>query len=210
MGGRSVSTCRYLFHGPAGQLTADAVPAPRRPPTWTGPALPAGEQPGLEATRYYSPPHATWASGVHACLVEVDVETGVVRVLRYCVVHDCGRLINPLVVDGQIHGGVAQGVGGALLERLAYDEQGQLLNTSFLDFLLPTTEDVPFVEVRHQETPSPITPLGMKGLGEAGAIPGPALLASAIDDALQMPGAVTELPVTPVKLKRLIERARAR
>ncbi len=187
---------------------ADAVPAPRRPAGWSGPALPPGEQPGLEATRYYSPPHATWASGVHLCVVEVDVETGAVRVLRYVVVHDCGRLINPLVVNGQIHGGVAQGIGGALLERLAYDADGQLLNTSFLDFLLPTAQDVPSVEVAHQETPSPLTPLGMKGLGEAGAIPGPALLASAIDDALRPLGVhVTRLPLGPADLLALIEAA---
>lgn len=196
---RLANPMRYAFG-------ADAVPVPRRPAAWTGPALPPGAQPGLEAIRYYSPPHATWASGVHACLVEVDVETGVVRVLRYCVVHDCGRLINPLVVDGQIHGGVAQGIGGALLERLVYDEQGQLLTTSFLDFLLPTTEDVPRVEVAHQETPSPLTPLGMKGLGEAGAIPGPALLASAIDDALRPLGVrIARMPLNPADLLALIE-----
>ena len=92
--------------------------------------------------------------------------------LRYCVVHDCGTLINPMIVEGQVHGGVAQGVGGALYERMVYDEAGQLVNASFMDFLMPYATEVPTVEVDHQETPSPLNPLGIKGAGEAGVIPG--------------------------------------
>jgi aerobic carbon-monoxide dehydrogenase large subunit len=187
---------------------SDAAAPPPKPAPWRGPVLPPGSQPGLEATEYYSPPHATWASGVHVCLIEVDAETGVVRLLRYAVVHDCGTLINPLVVEGQIQGGVAQGIGGALFERLTYDATGQLTNTSFLDFLLPTANDVPAVEIAHLETPSPLNPLGIKGLGEAGAIPGPALLASALDDALRPFGVrITHLPLTPSDLAALIAAA---
>jgi CO/xanthine dehydrogenase Mo-binding subunit len=175
------------------------------------PALAPGQQPGLEAIQYYSPPHATWASGVHVCLVEVDVETGEVRLLRYGVVHDCGTLINPMVVEGQIHGGVAQGIGGALYERLAYDAAGQPINSSFMDFLLPTANDVPPVEVAHLETPSPLNPLGIKGLGEAGAIPGPALLASALEDALRPLGVrITRMPLSPSELAALIAAERRR
>jgi CO/xanthine dehydrogenase Mo-binding subunit len=139
----------------------------------------------------------------------VDPETGEVRLLRYGVAHDCGTLINPLVVAGQIHGGVAQGLGGALYERLAYDAAGQLVNTSFLDFLLPTADQLPPIALAHRETPSPLNPLGIKGLGEAGAIPGPALIASALDDALRPLGVhVTRLPLTPAELAALIAAAR--
>ncbi len=130
------------------------------------------DEPGLEATGWYSPVRSTFANGAHAAVVETDPETAEVRILRYCVVHDCGTLINPRIVEGQIHGGVAQGVGGALYERIVYDENGQLLNASFMDFLMPYASEVPKVEIDHLETPSPLNPLGIKGAGEAGTIPG--------------------------------------
>jgi carbon-monoxide dehydrogenase large subunit len=159
------------------------------------------DEPGLEATDYYSPIRSTFANGVHAAVVETDPETAEIRILRYCVLHDCGRLINPRIVEGQIHGGVAQGVGGALYERIVYDENGQLLNASFMDFLMPYASEVPKVETDHLETPSPLNPLGVKGAGEAGVIPGAAVLASAISDAEGF--FVDRMPISPSELWEL-------
>jgi carbon-monoxide dehydrogenase large subunit len=175
-----------------------------RPRPWTGPTLPPGRQPALEATEYYSPPHATWASGAVGALVEVDVATGMVTFRKLWVVHDCGKMINPLVVEGQVHGGIAQGIGGALYEKLHYDENGQLLNASFMDFLMPTAMEIPRMEVAHQETPSPLNPLGVKGVGEAGAIPLPALVAAAVEDALRPFGVrITRMPLDPDTIWRM-------
>src|SRR5262249_57939978 len=139
-----------------------------------GAVLGPDEEPGLEARGYYAPPRATFASGCHAAIVSVDIETGEVTFEKYVVQHDCGTMVNPTVVEGQIHGGVAQGIGGALYEKLAYDEHGQLLAGSFMDFLMPTSAEIPELTVVHLETPSPLNPLGVKGVGEAGADPGPA------------------------------------
>jgi aerobic carbon-monoxide dehydrogenase large subunit len=164
------------------------------------------DEPGLEATDYYSPLRSTFANGVHAAVVETDPETAEIRILRYCVIHDCGRLINPRIVEGQIHGGVAQGVGGALYERIVYDDNGQLLNASFMDFLMPYATEVPKVETDHLETPTPLNPLGIKGAGEAGVIPGAALLASAISDAEGF--FVDRMPISPSELWELRERHR--
>ena len=133
--------------------------------------------------------------------METDPETAEIRILRYCVVHDCGRLINPRIVEGQIHGGVAQGVGGALYERIVYDGNGQLLNASYMDFLIPYASEVPTVEIDHLETPSPLNPLGIKGAGEAGVIPGAAVIASAIEDAEGIP--ITRMPISPSELWEL-------
>jgi carbon-monoxide dehydrogenase large subunit len=174
-----------------------------------GAVLAADEEPGLEARGYYAPPQATFASGCHAALVEVDVETGEVTILKYAVQHDCGTVVNPTIVEGQIHGGVAQGIGGALYERLAYDGGGQLLSGSFMDFLMPTAAEVPEIAVVHLETPSPLNPLGVKGVGEAGAIPVPALIAEAVDDALAPLGVrVREMPLDPPRILALIDAAR--
>ncbi len=170
-----------------------------------GAVLAPGEEPGLEAHGYYAPPHATFASGCHAAIVEVDVATGEVKILRYVVQHDCGTVVNPAVVEGQIHGGVAQGIGGALYERIVYDEHGQPLSATFMDFLIPTAMEVPEIEIIHTETPSPLNLLGVKGVGEAGAIPVPALIAEAIDDALAPFGVrVREMPLSPGRLRELI------
>jgi aerobic carbon-monoxide dehydrogenase large subunit len=174
-----------------------------------GAVLAEGEVPGLEARGYYAPPQATFASGCHAAIVEVDVDTGALRFLRYVVQHDCGTMVNPTVVEGQIRGGVAQGIGGAFYERIVYDEEGQPLTANFMDFLMPTAAEIPMIEIGHLETPSPLNPLGMKGVGEAGAIPVPALVAEALDDALAPLGIrIREMPLSPSRLRELIETAR--
>jgi carbon-monoxide dehydrogenase large subunit len=144
---------------------------------------------------------------MHAAVVETDPDTAEIRILRYCVVHDCGRLINPRIVQGQIHGGVAQGVGGALYERMAYDEHGQLQNASFMDFLMPYVTEVPReIEIDHLETPSPLNPLGIKGAGEAGVIPSAAVFAAAIEDAEGFP--ITSMPISPSELFALRQQHR--
>ncbi|HVR97573.1 MAG TPA: molybdopterin cofactor-binding domain-containing protein, partial [Thermoanaerobaculia bacterium] len=172
-------------------------------------AVKPGTEPGLEATRYFGPFRGATASGCHAMIVEVDPETMQLEILKYVVVHDCGRVINPLLVDGQVHGGVAQGIGNAYFEQLVYDDTGQLLNASFMDFLLPTSLDVPRVEVGHEETVSPLNPLGTKGAGEAGAIPVGALFAQALEDALAVPGLeILEIPLKPSRLWEIVEAAR--
>jgi CO/xanthine dehydrogenase Mo-binding subunit len=184
---------RYAFDEAAKAATQFAVGDTSKPP------VPEGEEPGLEGTGFYSPPHSTFANGMHAVVVETDPDTADVRILRYCVVHDCGNLINPRIVGGQIQGGVAQGVGGALYERMVYDEHGQLLNASFMDFLMPYATEVPArIEVDHLETPSPLNPLGIKGAGEAGVIPGAAAIAAAIEDAEGFP--IRRMPISPSEL----------
>jgi len=194
---------RYAFDEEAQRATQFATPAdPERPP------VDEGEEPGLEGTAYYSPTRSTFASGMHAAIVETDPETAEISVLRYCVVHDCGTLVNPMIVEGQIHGGVAQGIGGALYERMVYDENGQLLNASYMDFLMPYATEVPTIETDHLETPSPLNPLGIKGAGEAGVIPGAAVLASAIEDAEGL--RITRMPISPSELYHLRENERAR
>ncbi|HEX6255196.1 MAG TPA: aerobic carbon-monoxide dehydrogenase large subunit [Euzebyales bacterium] len=189
---------RYSFSKAAQAATQFSLPAdPDDPPVRDG------EEPGLEAKAYYSPPRSTFANGMHAVIVEVDPETADVSVLDYAVVHDCGNLINPRIVEGQIHGGVAQGIGGALYERMAYDEHGQLLNASFMDFLMPYASEVPPVRTDHLQTPSPLNPLGIKGAGEAGVIPGAAAIAAAIEDATGLP--VRRMPLSPDELFRLLD-----
>jgi carbon-monoxide dehydrogenase large subunit len=168
------------------------------------------EPPGLEATAYWQASQASFASGSHAAVVEVDPATGEVRLLRYVVVHDVGRAINPLLVDGQVHGGVAQGLGGALYERLACDPQGQPLTATFMDYLLPTAMEVPRLEVHEVVGEAPLNPLGVKGAGEGGAIPVYALVAAAVEDALKPSGIrVTDLPLTPDELWRRLAAAPA-
>jgi carbon-monoxide dehydrogenase large subunit len=195
---------RYAY----GQETAEAALRLVKPRA--GAVLGPGEEPGLEARGYYAPPQATFASGCHAAIVEVDPATGDLRILRYVVQHDCGTLINPTIVEGQIHGGVAQGIGGAFYERIVYAENGQPLTASFMDFLMPTSMEVPAIEIVHTETPSPLNPLGVKGVGEAGAIPVPALVAEAVDDALAPFGIhIHEMPLSPGRITDLIDEARA-
>src|SRR5688572_11274709 len=169
-------------------------------------AVRPGTEPGLESTAYFGPDRGSTASGVHAMIVEVDPETAAVEIMRYLVVHDCGTIINPMLVEGQIHGGAAHGIGNAFYEQLIYDEQGQLLNASFMDYLLPTATDVPPIETAHRETPSPYNPVGLKGVGEAGCIPTGAVFAQAVEDALAGSGIeITEIPLSPNRLFELIE-----
>ncbi|RME84334.1 MAG: xanthine dehydrogenase family protein molybdopterin-binding subunit [Caldilineae bacterium] len=174
-------------------------------------AVKPGTEPGLEATAYFGPERGATANGVHAMIVEVDPETATVQIKRYVTVHDCGRVINPLILDGQIHGGIAQGIGNAFYERIIYDDNGQLLTASFMDYLIPTAMEVPPIEIDHVETPSPLNPLGTKGAGEAGAIPTGALFAQAIEDALaEYNLEIREIPLSPNRLFELIQEAKAK
>ncbi len=171
-------------------------------------ARPGVASPDFEASAYHHVPTVTYASAVHVAQVEVDVGTGGVKLLRYVVAHDCGRVINPTIVEGQVHGGVAQGVGGALFEEMVYDETGQLLTGSLMDYAVPKADDLPPIETVHLEFPSPRNPLGVKGLGEGGAISPPAAIANAVEDALAPLGVrVTETPLTAARIVALLERA---
>src|SRR5262245_2275908 len=172
-------------------------------------ARPGVATPDFEATAYHHVPTVTWASAVHVAVVEVDPDTGHVELLRYLVAHDCGKVINPLIVEGQVRGGVAQGVGGALFEEMIYDGQGQLLTASFLDYLVPTAMELPAIETIHLEYPSPRNSLGIKGLGEGGAISPPAAIANAIDDALAgFAVRVRETPASPPRVLALLAPSR--
>lgn len=171
-------------------------------------AVKPGTEPGLEATQYFGPPGGATANGVHAIIVEVDPRTFDVKILKYVVVHDCGTVINPMVVAGQIHGGVAQGIGNAFYEKLVFDDQGQLLNASLADYLLPTSLEVPRMELAHTVTPSPLNPMGIKGAGEAGAIPVGPLFAQAVEDALGLQARGVELLEIPLSPSLLFELSR--
>ena len=165
-------------------------------PGW-GHKRPEGIDAGLEATSYYEPPTVTWAYASNAAIVEVNPATGQVLIENYVEVHDAGILVNPAIADGQVKGGLVQGLGGGLLEEITYDENGQLLTGSFMDYLLPSASDVPPITVIHQETPSPLNSLGVKGLGEGGAIAPPVVIANAVCDALRPFKA--EINSTPVR-----------
>jgi carbon-monoxide dehydrogenase large subunit len=183
-----------------GVLAAEANP--------TRGAVAPGTEPGLEATSYFGPPRGATASGAHAMIVEVDPETLMIAIRKYAVVHDCGTVVNPLLLDGQIHGGVAQGIGNAFFEQLVFDAAGQLLNASLADYLLPTALDVPRMDLAHTVTPSPLNPLGIKGAGEAGAIPAGPLFAQALEDALDLPAQgieLLEIPLSPNRLWELVK-----
>ena len=171
-------------------------------------AVQPGTEPGLESTQYFGPPSGATANGVHAMIVELDPQTFDLKILKYVVVHDCGTVINPMILAGQIHGGVAQGIGNAFYEKLSFDDQGQLLNASLADYLLPTALEVPRMELDHTTTPSPLNPLGVKGAGEAGAIPVGPLFAQAIEDALELKGKKIELLEIPLSPSMLFEATR--
>jgi carbon-monoxide dehydrogenase large subunit len=172
-------------------------------------AVQPGTEPGLEATSYFGPKTGSTASGVHACILEVDPQTMLVKIHKYVVVHDCGPVVNPLVLEGQVYGGVAQGIGNAFYEQLFWDENGQLMNASFMDYLLPTASDMPPMIVDHIETPSPLNPLGVKGAGEAGAIPVGPLFAQAVENALwNVPLEILEIPLSPNRLFELVQAAK--
>lgn len=167
-------------------------------------AVKPGTEPGLEATNYFGPERGATANGVHAMIVEVDPATMEIHIQKYVVVHDCGKVINPLILDGQIHGGVAQGIGNAFYERLVYDENGQLINGTFMDYHVPTSLEVPRIETGHGVTLSPLNPMGVKGAGEAGAIPVGPLFAQALEDALQDDNLeILEIPLNSNRLWEL-------
>lgn len=167
--------------------------------------LPVGEPPGLEVHKTYDPPPMTFSNACHVCLVEVDAATGTTRIDRYVVVEDAGRLINPLVVDGQIRGGITMGIGQALYEEMLYDEAGNNITATFMDYLVPTADCVPRVEIHHRETPNPHTPQGMKGMSEGPVQGGVAAVALAVQDALSHRGVkVTELPLSPRRVLELL------
>jgi carbon-monoxide dehydrogenase large subunit len=157
----------------------------------------------LQAEATYDPVQASHPFATHVCMVEVDRDSGRIDLLRYVVAEDCGRVINPLIVDGQIHGGSVQGIASALLEELRYSDDGQLLTSSFMDYLLPTAWDVPSFEIHHMETPSPNHELGTKGAGEGGTIAAPAAVANAVADALEVE--VNRLPISPQRVRELLE-----
>jgi len=195
---------RYAFNESAKAATQFA-PASKH----DGPPLAEGQHPGLEATDYYSPPSSTWAYGVHGAIVEVDPEICAIKIKRYVCIHDCGNMINPTIVEGQVMGGIAQGIGGAMYERIEYDTEGNLINANFVDFLVPYATEIPPVEILHLETPTPLNPLGVKGVGEAGCIPVAAVIASAVEDALRP---LTQeyfyhVPITPSVLHAALKKA---
>jgi CO/xanthine dehydrogenase Mo-binding subunit len=185
---------RYAFNE-AAQAATQFAPASRH----DGPPLEEGQHPGLEATDYFSPACSTWAYGVHGAIIEVDPELCSVEVRKYVCIHDCGNMINPTIVEGQIMGGIAQGFGGALYERIEFDTAGNPINANFVDFLVPYATEIPNVEILHLETPSPLNPLGVKGVGEAGCIAVGAVIASAVEDALRPFGGpkFRHTPITP-------------
>jgi carbon-monoxide dehydrogenase large subunit len=173
-------------------------------------SLPPGQAPGLEHTAYFTPPQASYCNGTHVAEVEVDPMTGGVTLVRYTVAHDSGNIINPLIVDGQVQGGVAHGIGNALYEWMKYDAGAQPLTTTFQDYLLPAAPDVPGCLIEHVETPNPLNPLGVKGAGEGGTIPAPAAIVSAIEDALSPFGVrFADMPLTPDRVVAALQRAGA-
>ena len=195
---------RYAFNKAAERATQFAPAA-----SSSGPALPDGHTPGIEAEDYYAPPHAVWAYGAHGAIIEIDPVTCNIEIRKYICVHDCGNMINPVIIEGQVAGGVAQGLGGAFYEYLDYGTDGVLKNASFMEFLVPYATEVPDLTIIHQETPSPLNPLGVKGIGEAGTISVPSTIASAVDDALAAVGAppVRQVPLSPVAIYRAMHSA---
>ncbi|MDP6087981.1 MAG: molybdopterin-dependent oxidoreductase, partial [Nitrospinota bacterium] len=168
--------------------------------------LPKKMEPGLSATSYFEPSNFTFPFGAHVCMAEVDPKTGAVTIQKYVAVDDCGKVINPLLVDGQVQGGIVQGVGQALYEEVVYDENGQLLSGSLMDYGLPKAEDLPRLDLDRTETPTPVNPLGAKGVGEAGTIGSIPAVVNAVIDALA-PFGVThiDMPLKPEKIWRLCQ-----
>ena len=176
---------------------------------WTAHNLPDGLEPGLEASYVYDPPNFSWPSGAHAAVVEVDTETGEVDFLRYVAVDDVGSVINPMIVDGQVHGGIAQGAAQALWEEAVYDENGTLVTGNMVSYMLPSAAELPSFELARTETASPTNPLGVKGVGETGTIASPAAVMNAVVDALAHLGVESmEMPATPERVWRAIQEAK--
>ena len=197
-----VEHARGTFTGPSGSVTLKELAFA----AWAAHNLPSGMEPGLEATYVYDPPNFSWPAGAHVAVVEVDTETGAVELVRYVAVDDVGSVVNPLIVDGQIQGGIAQGVAQALYEEAIYDEDGNLLTGNMTTYLIPSAAELPRWELHRTETPSPTNPLGVKGVGETGAIAAPAAVMNAIVDALGDDGVVDiDMPATPERVWRALE-----
>jgi carbon-monoxide dehydrogenase large subunit len=197
-----VEHVRGTFQGPESSMTLKEVAFA----AWTAHNLPPGVEPGLEETYVYDPPNFSWPSGAHVAIVEVDTETGAVELLRYIAVDDVGTVINPIIVDGQIHGGIAQGVAQALYEEAVYDEDGNLLTGNMVSYLVPSAAEFPRWELHRTETPSPTNPMGVKGVGETGAIASPAAVMNAVVDALAADGVTDiDMPATPERVWRALE-----
>jgi aerobic carbon-monoxide dehydrogenase large subunit len=192
------------FSGPS--VTLGEIAKALEPTSWLRGARP----PGLVAEGWFYSDHMNYPYGVHVAVAAVDPEIGGIKIERYLVAYDIGRAVNPMLVEGQIAGGFAQGLGGTLLEEFVYDERGEPLSVSFADYLIPTAREVPSLDVViTEDAPSPLNPLGLKGAGEGGANAVAAAIAAAIDDAIGMPGAITHLPVTPQRLREILKRAAA-
>jgi carbon-monoxide dehydrogenase large subunit len=172
--------------------------------------LPKGMEPGFSETAAFTPPAVTFPNGTHVCEVEIDPDTGTVAIVRYTVVDDVGRMVNPMLVKGQIHGGIAQGLGQGLYENLAYDATGQLLAGTFMDYAMPRADDMPGFEVGAHEVPTQVNPLGAKGVGEAGTVGALPALMNAVNDALASSGVRhLDMPVTPERVWRAIHEGTA-
>ncbi|HEX4280854.1 MAG TPA: molybdopterin cofactor-binding domain-containing protein, partial [Solirubrobacteraceae bacterium] len=172
-------------------------------------AVPEGMEPGLEETKFYDPENFVFPFGAHACIVDVDPETGKVKIERYVAVDDVGRAVNPMLIDGQVHGGLVHAIGQALYERVHYDEEGQLITGTFVDYALPTAAEIPSLETDRTETPSPVNSLGAKGVGETGAIAGTAAVTNAVADALRPLGVdFINMPLSPMRVWEAIARAK--
>src|SRR5206468_6266213 len=172
---------------------------------WAAHNLPDGMEPGLEATHVYDPPNFSWPGGCHIAVVEIDTETGAADLMRYIAVDDVGTVINPTIVDGQVHGGIAQGVAQALYEEAVYDEEGNLATGSMVSYLVPSAVELPNFELERTESPSPTNPMGVKGVGETGTIASPAAVMNAVVDALS-PHGITDIdmPASPERVWRAL------
>ncbi|HEY8407146.1 MAG TPA: xanthine dehydrogenase family protein molybdopterin-binding subunit [Gaiellaceae bacterium] len=197
-----VDCVRGVLHGPESSMTIKEIAFA----AWTAHNLPAGMEPGLEATYVYDPPNFSWPAGAHIAIVEVDTETGNVELLRYIAVDDVGAVINPVIVDGQIHGGIAQGVAQALYEEALYDDDANLMTPNMVTYLVPSAAEFPRWELHRTETPSPTNPLGVKGVGETGSIAAPAAVMNAVVDALAEDGIIDiSMPATPERVWRALK-----
>ena len=173
--------------------------------------MPEGMELGLEQTLIYDPTNFVFPFGTHICVVDVDANTGKVEIVRWVAVDDCGPAINPMLIDGQVHGGVAHGIGQALYEQVVYDERGQLITGTFMDYALPTAAEIPSFELDRTETKSPSNSLGVKGIGEAGTIASTPAIVNAVIDALRHEGVTyLDMPLTPLRIWEALEEARGR
>jgi aerobic carbon-monoxide dehydrogenase large subunit len=200
-----LSDGKYIVRGSPdkGMTLAEAAGAAYVPEN-----LPEGMEPGLDETSFYDPENFVFPFGAHACVVDIDAETGKIDVVRYVAVDDCGPAINPMLIDGQVHGGITHAIGQALFERIHYDEDGQLVTGTFVDYVLPSAAELPSFETYRTETPSPVNSLGVKGVGEAGTIAGSATVTNAVIDALRPLGVTyIDMPLSPMRVWEAINQA---